>query len=48
MEALDVGRSISCSFTGISRARAESDNPLDLKWWRGGLYFMGDLAYASE
>jgi len=41
---LSVEDSIICSFTGLTDERAQSKDPLDISWWRGGgLVFLGDL-----
>ncbi len=35
--------SVPCGFTLIPRERAESENPFDLSWWRGGVGLIGGL-----
>lgn len=35
---------ILCSYTFIPAERAESPDPFDLSWWRGGGAFIGDMA----
>jgi len=50
-DRLDTGslkEKICCSFTGITDEHAESENPLSLDHWRGGLAFIGDLFASSE
>ncbi len=32
-----------CSFTHISKERAQSQTPMDLTWWRGGIGIIGNL-----
>lgn len=34
---------VPCGFTLIPRERAESENPFDLTWWRGGIGLIGGL-----
>ncbi len=44
---LYVGKMVCCLITGISDQQAESDNPVDLGRWRGGLAFEGDVDPSS-
>jgi hypothetical protein len=34
---------VPCAFTLIPPERAESNNPFDLSWWRGGIGLIGGL-----
>jgi hypothetical protein len=43
LKAIEAGRKVYCSFTGVSSEHASSDNPLSTEHWRGGLAFIGDL-----
>lgn len=36
-------KAVPCGFTLIPRERAESENPFDLSWWRGGVGLIGGL-----
>ncbi len=42
------GRAVNCGLTRISRERAQSANPFDLSWWRGGLALLASLRTTSE
>ena len=44
MAGLLGGESVGFSFTVIPRERAESKDPFDLSWWRGGVGLMGEIA----
>lgn len=41
---LRAGQKYFCNVTAIPAARAASENPLDLSWWRGGPAVMTDMA----
>jgi hypothetical protein len=46
LEALAAGKKLLCGFVGISEEQAKSVDRLDLRNWRGGLAFIGDLVRA--
>ena len=41
--ALKDGNAIVCNFARIPSDKANSNNPFDLSWWRGGIALVGTL-----
>jgi len=38
-----TGKAVPCNMTRIPAARARTDNPCDLSWWRGGHAMIGTI-----
>jgi len=43
MEDIDAGVVVDCGLTWISEERAQSERPLDVSWWRGGLALLATV-----
>lgn len=40
---IEEGKTVGCAITGISDEQAASAHPMDLRNWRGGFAFVGDI-----
>ncbi len=47
-DQLQMGSSIPCNLVALPAARAISDDPFDLSWWRGGLAVITDIKIAGR
>ena len=46
--SLEKEKGVDCGFIRIPPERAESADPFDLSWWRGGDAFLGNLSGANH